>query len=468
MNVSSQDLYPVLRRFNPWWEGGQIPGLPTIHRSAFSQLLDWVRHPPARRAVMLCGARQTGKTTLFHQVIQSLLNEGIPSGKILYTTFDHPLLRMAGLEGTLKTWHEFQIPLDGIEYLFLDEVQNCEGWQVWLKHQVDFEPDSRIAVTGSATPLTSDHLESGVGRWFTIRIPTLSFGEFLQISGEAAPGMVEITSLSELFSWTNTEFQRTTEDSRFLISFFHEYLLRGGFPQTALMDNVDLAQRLLREDIIDKALKRDMTSYFGVRRVQEVEQLFLYLCLHDGGILDLTSLCSSLSLQKQTVRRYIDFLESAHLIYKLSPFGYGKEVLRGKHKVYLADSSLAGSVLLKGRRLLEDPLHLGAAVETAFCKHVFSHYSQQSTGFAYWRGRNGHEVDIVIETEGELVPFEVKYQSGPTDLRDLTGLRLFCEEHHPARAYVITRDPSDFGPLPSMGETQVLRISAALACLWLS
>lgn len=58
--------------------------------------------------------------------------------------------------------------------------------------------------------------------------------------------------------------------------------MRGGFPQTALVDSIPQAQRLLREDIIDKVLKRDMTAIFGVRRVLELEQTFIYLCMHDG------------------------------------------------------------------------------------------------------------------------------------------------------------------------------------------
>ncbi len=468
MNASFHDLYPVLKRFNPWWDGGQTMGLPPVRRSAFSELFGWVQDPPARRAVLLSGARQTGKTTLFLQVIQSLLDEGVAPERILYTTFDHPLLRLTGLERTLETWREFQSVSGGTEYLFLDEIQQSEDWQIWLKHQVDFEPNRRIAITGSATPLATENQESGVGRWYTIKLPTLSFAEFLQLTQVPIPPLPEVASLSQLFSWSPTEYQRVAENSRPLIQHFHEYLLKGGFPQTALIENVVKAQQLLREDIIDKALKRDMTSLFGVRRVHEIEQLFLYLCLHDGGILDMTALCSSLSVQKPTAKRYIDFLESTHLIYKLPPFGYGKEVLRGRNKVLLADSALSGSVLLKGRSLLEDPVRLGAAVEAVIYKHVFTHYYRECSGFSYWRGRGGHEVDVITEIGGEPVPFEVKYQTGDVDIRDLTGLRMFCEKHHPARAYVITRELTDFGLLPDIGSSKVFRIPAVLACYWLS
>ena len=166
---------------------------------------------------------------------------------------------------------------------------------------------------------------------------------------------------------------------------------------------------------MDKALKCDMTALFGVRRVLELEKTFLYLCLHDGGILDMPSLCSSLGVKKATANSFLDVLEAAHLIYKLPPYGYGKEILRARYKIYLADAAIAGSVLLRGKLLLEDRARLGAAVETAFFKHVFTRYYATSVGFSYWRGKQDYEVDIVAEipsiaeAPGGIIPFEVKY-----------------------------------------------------------
>jgi predicted AAA+ superfamily ATPase len=233
------------------------------------------------------------------------------------------------------------------------------------------------------------------------------------------------------------------------------------------VESLTLAQKLLREDIVDKVLKRDMTALFGVRRIVELEHTFLYLCLHDGDLLDLPQLCSSLGLKRPTVAGFIDLFESTHLIYRLKPYGYGKEVLRGRSKVYLADPAVAPSVLLKGKGLLDDGPALGRAVETAFFKHVFTRYYRQSIGFAYWRGSRDLEVDIIADIEGELVPFEVKYRSQHTDPRDLKGLGQFCGEKKVRRGYVITRDISDFG-LMELNGTPVLKIPAPLACYWLS
>src|SRR5262249_13945556 len=151
----------------------------------------------------------------------------------------------------------------------------------------------RIVATGSALAL-SESAESGVGRWTTLRIPTLSFGEYLHLRGVSTTSLPQPADLTETASWTPAERARVAIDARPLVGHFHEHLLRGGFPQTALVDSVTLAQKLLREDIVDRVLKRDMTLMFGVRRVLELEQVFLYLCLHDGGLLDLTAVATAL------------------------------------------------------------------------------------------------------------------------------------------------------------------------------
>jgi predicted AAA+ superfamily ATPase len=200
--------------------------------------------------------------------------------------------------------------------------------------------------------------------------------------------------------------------------------------------------------------------------VVELEQVFLYLCLHDGGILNLLDLCKNLELKRPTVENFIDLLEAAHLIYQLKPLGYGKEVLRGRRKVYLADPAIASSVLLRGRSLLQDDTHLGYAVETACFRHLFGRYYQEAVAFSYWRNRSGNEVDVIAEIRGRPVPFEIKYRQ-PRNI-DLSGLNAFIAEKSPERAYVLTRNIDDFGVSAAPGtEVPIVRVPAALACYWL-
>lgn len=481
MEIPKSELFSVLQEFNPWWSGQPVEDLPEWERSVAQAIWDWTRQR-TRRALLLSGARQVGKTTLLRQTIRRLVREGTPAVNVLFATFDHPLLKLAGLERTLEAWEELYAAVPGHpRYLFLDEIQYAPGWQTWLKHQVDFQPGRRIAVTGSASPLRDGATESGVGRWETLPLPTLSFGEYLRLRRIATPNLPSVSTLRELFDWSAADFARVGAAARGLTVHFHEYLLRGGFPEPALADELVRCQRLLREDIVDKVLKRDMTALYGVRRVLEAEKIFLYLCYHDGGILDIATLCRELDgVNKQTALNLLDLFEATHLIYRLKPHGYGKEVLRGRDKVYLADAAIPGSVMLLGRKLLEQPERLGAAVETAFFKHVYTWFHSSAPTFSYWRDKKARdaEVDLIAEVGDRRVPFEVKYRDEEFTGRSLVGLRHFLERYEIAQGYVIQQRWEDFGVhhLPSAKAGQertllnakVLAIPAPLACYWLS
>lgn len=471
MTVSPEELVAVLSQFNPWWRGGAIADLPRWRRAAFADLHGWMTRPPARRAVMLSGARQIGKTTLMLQTVEALLGAGVPSANILYATFDHPILKLAGIDAVLDAWRQREPKAEGLEYLFLDEAQFIRDWGTWIKHGVDFQSNRRIAFTGSATPLAETGQESGVGRWHTIRLTTLSFYEYLRIKNLSLPELARIESLRDLFGWPAADFHRVSEAAAPYAGHFHEYLVRGGFPQTAQVESITQAQRLMREDIIDKVLKRDMTALFGVRRVLDLEHTFLYLCMHDGGLLDMTDLCANLAVKRPTAQHFIELLEATHLIYRLPPFGYGKDVLRARFKIYLADAAIAPAVMLKGKAILEDAAALGVCTEAAVFKHLFARYYEQNVRFTYWRGKKDREVDLVAELGGEIIPFEVKYRAQHTGARELKGLLELCEEKKISRGYVVTKSLDDFGPLSgaprSSGAAKLMRVPAPLLCFWM-
>lgn len=471
MNIAKEELISILAQFNPWWRGEKIPDLPGWSRGAFSELMQWIRKPPAHRAVLLSGARQVGKTTLLLQAIQNLLESGVPAGNILYATFDHPVCKLAGLDAVLEAWRELEPKSGDTEYLFLDEAQFIKNIGIWIKHRVDFAKFQRIVFTGSATPLLQADGESGVGRWHNIQISTLSFYEYLQIKKVELPNIPEIESLSSLLSLSTGDHHRIVESASFLIGHFHEYLIRGGFPQATLADTITQAQRLLREDIVDKVLKRDMTALFGVRRILELEQMFIFLCMHDGGMQDTQSISKDLGIAKQTVQNFVDLFESTHLIYRLLPFGYGKEVLRGKNKIYLSDPAMASAVLIRGRTVLENPLTLGQCVETAVMGHLWSHCRTNQARFSYWRSpKEEKEVDLVVELDGTIVPLEVKYHAQGVQARDVTGLiQLMKKKESITRGYIASKAPTDLGRLKIdfEGEKSLLKIPACLLCFYL-
>ncbi len=469
MNIPREKIAAVLSQYNPWWKGEPISDLPPWKRAAFQELYNWVAEPPAPRAVLLSGARQVGKTTLVLQVINKLLENGIHPSSILYATFDHPVLKLAGIDTVLEVWREREVQQPGAEYLFLDEAQFIKEWGTWVKLQVDFNKRRRIIFTGSALPLVEQDQESGVGRWHAVKLTTLSFYEYIQIKNVKLPPLPEISSLEQAFHFSPAEFYTCIENTTPYIAHFHEYLLRGGFPQTAQMESITQAQRLMREDIIDKVLKRDMTAIFNVRNVVELEYLFLYLCMHDGGILDMAALCKNLEINKPTAIRHLSLLESSHLIYKLPPLGYGKEVLRGRYKLYIADAALSPAVLMKGKSLLQSPDDLGVSTESAVFKHLFARYYKQQVAFSYWKGKKGAEVDLIAHAINMYIPFEVKYRGQHTDARDLKGLFEFMRDKNAPRGYVVTKAVNDFGVLGQEDTVskKILKIPAPLLCYWM-
>lgn len=472
MRVSKEELIAVLAQFNPWWRGEPIADLSSWRRAAWRELHRWVSNPPAHRAILVSGARQVGKTTLLLQQIDGLLEQGVSPANILYATFDHPVLKLAGVDAVMEAWREREPRADGLEYLFLDEAQFIREWGTWVKHQIDFNKQRRIVFTGSAMPLVEADQESGVGRWHTIRLTTLSFYEYLQLKQLQLSPLPPLKSLTELFDWPQPQFYRVQELAAPYVGHFHEYLIRGGFPQTAQVESITQAQRLLREDIIDKVLKRDMTALFGVRRVLDLEHTFLYLCMHDGGLLNISDLSSNLEVKRPTAQHFIELLEACHLIYRLPPFGYGKDVLKGRFKVYLADAAIAPAILLKGKSVIDDPTLLGVATETAVFKHLFARYYSQNVRFTYWHGKQGREVDLVAEIGQQLIPFEVKYRAQHTGARELKGLIELCEQKKIARGYVVTKSLDDFGLMRGLPDavksaTQIMRIPAPLLCYWM-
>lgn len=471
MKIPKDELISILTPFNPWWKKESIPDLPRWKRSAFYELLNWVVKPPTHRAVMLSGPRQVGKTTLLLQTIDQLIKNNVPPANILYATFDHPIFKLSGLEAVLEAWRELEPKADGPEYLFLDEAQFIRNFGTWTKHQIDFFKQRRIIFTGSAMPLVNSGEESGVGRWFTLQISTLSFYEYLQIKKISLPSIPKISQITDLFKVSNPEIYHISNAAQTLIGHFHEYLVRGGFPQTALIESIPQAQRLLREDIIDKVLKRDMTAIFGVRRVLELEQTFIYLCMHDGGIQDLQTLSSNLGITKPTVQNFINLLELTHLLYKLPPFGYGKEILRARYKLYLADPAIAPAILMKGKTILEDSKALGMAVETAVFSHLKAHNATNHGRFSYWKDPKNKELDLVVEIAGNLIPFEIKYESQFVTAKDVQGLINFCREKETIPfGYVVTKTAQDIGLLETnnkLSSTQIMRIPASIFCYWL-
>lgn len=456
----------VLQGFNPWWLGRPVSA-PVFRRLAFDACRVYFDNPTLRRAVLLSGPRRVGKTTVLYQLAEALLGEGLEPRSILYLSLDHPVLKLLGLRDILALYHAHIQGEGRPTVLLLDEVQYSRGWETEVKLLVDHAPNYRIVATGSASVVHRDRLaESGVGRWVTVQVPTLSFYEFVRIRGEPLPSLDPGLRPQDLFALPAANLLQVAAQLRPLLPLFQRYLLVGGFPETARQEDIGLCQRLLREDVVERVLKRDMTALFGVRNVNELERLFIYLCLHTGGILAHQTVAKTLEVNKTTVANYLTLLEQANLVYCLPPVRTGgKDVLRLRNKYYLVDAALRNAVLLRGEEVLVQAEEMGLIIETTVLRHLYAYHYRDTPEIVYWRDASTErEVDIIVKSPAYLLPFEVKYRErAPLDAK--SGLAVYSAAEQVRQAYLVTKQDTDFGVSRITGiDTEFLKVPAHVLC----
>ena len=460
--ISKENILKVLTAFNPWWKTGAVnPRMSkTYKRFAFHEAMKRLDQIDIRRTVVLTGTRRVGKTTIQYQMIETLLERGIAPQKIVFISMDHPMLKLSGVNEVLECYHE-NIYAEQDVYYFFDEIQYAQDWDKWLKTIYDMQPDTQVVATGSASPaLIKGNQESGAGRWTVIQVPTMSFYEYCEILNLDRPELPKNSKATHMLHMTQQDRTRIMMQLSKVQNHFNRYLQVGGFPELALADNDLMAQQVMREDVVDKVLKRDLPSLYNIRNATELERIFLYLCNVSSEIVSIEAIAKELSgVSRPTVENYIQYLESANLIYQSWPVDMaGKRVLKAKPKIYIADAAIRNAVLMDDS-LLTDPVEMGKIVETAVYKHVAAFYYQKATSVGYFRGgKKNKEIDVVVDyyNAGNIL-IEVKYREG-APISDDDAIAELCTEA--SAAIVVTKSASDFGVHNTKSGKDMLRIPA--------
>lgn len=460
--TTKEGILKVLAAYNPWWKTGVVnPKMAkTYKRFAFHEAMKRLTEKDIRRSVVLTGTRRVGKTTIQYQMIEELLNSGVAPQKIVFISMDHPMLKLSQFQDILECYHE-SIYAEQDVYYFFDEVQYAQDWDRWLKTIYDTQPDTRVVATGSASPaLIKGSRESGAGRWTVIQVPTLSFYEYCEILNLEKPDIPNDLKVTTLLHKTQIERTQIMLQLSKVQNHFLRYLQVGGFPELALADNDLMAQQIMREDVVDKVLKRDLPSLYSIRNATELERIFLYLCNVSSEIVSIEAITKELNgVSRVTVENYIQYLESANLIYQSWPVDMaGKKVLKARPKIYIADAAIRNAVLMDDS-ILTDPTEMGKVVETAVYKHMAAFYYQFATSVGYYRGgRKDKEIDIVVDYPNiKNILIEVKYRDG-APIADDDAIAELCEES--SAAIVVTKSASDFGVHNTKAGKDLLRIPA--------
>lgn len=417
LEIAKDDIVARMRFDNPWWERGakeEVAFEKTPRRKYFPAFHAAVIDRTIRRAIVLMGPRRVGKTVMVYHSVRSLLDSGIDAKRILYISLETPIYTGLSLERIIGFFSElFGHDRNSELFVYFDEVQYLRDWEVHLKSLVDSFSSYRFVATGSAAAaLRLKSNESGAGRFTDFVLPPLTFAEYLLFVG-VEKQLVKSTLVA------GSEYERyqyKAADISKLNAEFVKYLNFGGYPEAVFSETIrSNPGQYIKSDIIDKVLLRDLPSLYGISDIQELNRLFTTLAYNTGNEVSLEGLSQSSGVAKNTIRRYLEYLEAAFLIRRVERIDNNAKRFKRAvcFKVYLTNPSMRAALF---GQIAEDSEAMGALTETA----IFSQWSHSTSIQLFYARWGSGEIDIVNLGGAEQRPVwavEVKWTDRPYTAR---------------------------------------------------
>jgi uncharacterized protein len=443
--IPTEKIVERLRYENPWWVNKQVPEVYSsmAKRLYFSLFYPHIIEKNVRRALVLMGPRRVGKTVMLFHSIQQLLTENVNPQKIFFIGIDNPIYIHLSLEDILNLCKQSlnQDNLNGC-YVFFDEIQYLKDWERHLKVLVDSYPETKFVVSGSAAAALKWHsTESGAGRFTDFMLPPLTFQEYIHLKK-----MNHLIYDGQISYGKNQIPYCLTHDIKVLNKQFVQYLNFGGYPEVVLSEEIQSDMgRYVKNDIVDKVLLRDLPSLYGIKDVQELNRLFTYIAYNTGNEFAYEAMSKESGIQKETLKKYLEYLEAAFLIKVLNKVDVNAKRLKRitSFKVYLTNPSLRTALFSP---IAETDNEMGNMVETAVLSQ-WMHREKLDLTYARWKeSKNEGEVDLVLVDDKKYKPLwgvEIKwsnrYFEKPNELKSLIH---FCKSNHFQNALVTTIDQS--------------------------
>lgn len=270
---------------------------------------------------VITGIRRCGKSSLMQTIADEIIQNGAPKENIIFLDLDKRGFRSIKTADQLEDLVEEKTKstVQGLKYLFIDEVQNVEGFEEVL-NGFRSEGDYSIFITGSNSYLLSGELVTKLtGRYLEFELFTLSFDEYEDIK----------------------RFYGKSIDKNPAIE-LNNYIKEGGFPRTVMIDDVS-AKRIYVEGVVKEIFEKDIRRRVKIRDRAAFETVQNFVINNFGATLSIKSLCEELkkngiSIARATVSRYIQVLIDAKIIYECNRFDMkSKRSLANEKKYYLAD-----------------------------------------------------------------------------------------------------------------------------------
>lgn len=353
-------------------------------------------------AVVVTGARQTGKSTLAEHLVP---------GERRYRSLDD-------LDILDAARRDPEVLVGGREPVTLDEVQRAPDLLKAVKRAIDRDrAPGRFLLTGSANLLLMKQVsESLAGRASYLTLWPMTRGEQ---RGEGRAGAWDALLAADDGDWLGLLAARPDEpeDWRALAQ-------RGGFPTPALTLRTRAERAVWFDGYVRTYLERDLQELSQIAALPDFRRLMRAVCLRLGQLVNQAELGRDVALAQPTVHRYLNLLETSYLLVRLPAYAVNRtKRLIKSPKLYWGDPGVA--------------LHLaggnapgGALLENLVLCDLLAWRDArlERVELGYWRTAIGEEVDLVIEAGGRLLPIEVKATGRPR-LGDATHLRTFRAEY---------------------------------------
>ncbi len=324
------------------------------------------------KIIVVLGARQVGKTTLFNSIIDD-------QGSVLKLNCDDYDDRL-DLEN--KTSTELKNLIANHKVVIIDEAQRVENIGLTLKIIADLKLDAQVLVTGSSSlELSSKINEPVTGRIFEYKLFPLSLSEMARHTSER-------------------------EENRLL----EQRMIYGLYPE--IVTNPSDNKRLLTS-LANNYLYRDLLSYQGIKKHDVLHKLVRALAFQIGSEVSYNELSNLLGIDKETVESYINLLEKCFVVFRLSSFNRNmrNEIKKGK-KIYFYDNGIRNA-LISNFAPLEMRQDAGALWENFMISERIKRnaYCNDYSQLFFWRTKQQQEIDLIEEKDGRLFAYEFKWNS---------------------------------------------------------
>ena len=339
--------------------------------------------------VMVCGARQVGKTTLLRQIKEE-------KDQIQYVTLDYPRIRNLAREDPELFLQQYQAPL------IIDEIQYATELLPYIKIRADQgQQNGLYYLTGSQMfPMMKNVSESLAGRVGILSMYSLSRAE---IDGrKSVPFLPDRIHMQE------------SEDT---ITEIFEKIYRGGMPRM-IAD-----QELQAEDYfgayMQTYLERDIYDLVAIKDENKFLKFISCVAARTGQEVNLADIGKDVEIDRKTAEGWLSILVSSGLVYLLPPYSGNtiKRIIK-RPKLYFMDTGLACYLAMwNNPRTLELSAMAGAMFETYVISEIIKGYANQGidvrSRLCYYRDNNGREIDLMILENGRLYPVEIKKSADP-------------------------------------------------------